>query len=166
MPRNLAKANQRTRRKQPRKSVPHPNKGGARGYPVYHRQTQLNNAAEDKEVTASARTLRRWKKRIEPYAMTGNKDQHGYPAEVLMEIALYRLAFSKANLDEVRTHLYAQFGGVDGEGENYPYSRQQISHIECNVLGLTSKRASTTAYAAFLPLNLAKRIAYWTLPPP
>jgi hypothetical protein len=58
---------------QDRAVLPHPSRGGCRGYPVWSRQEQLLAQATGQPTTASAPSLSRWLRRLHPYRMTGNK---------------------------------------------------------------------------------------------
>ena len=56
-----------------------PSLGGTRGYDVHFRYYQLVQHANGEEVKASTRSIRRWKKRINPHEMTGNVRENAIP---------------------------------------------------------------------------------------
>ena len=85
---------------------------------------------------------------------TGNKR-----AEVIINdhiivfLALYRVAFPKCSAAQINAFLYRiNYGDVTFRF----YTTPQITKAETH-LGLTKKSGSTTAYQAYLPINLLKR---------
>ena len=139
-----------------RRVNPDPSRGGARGYDVHFRDYQLEQHANGEEVKASLRSIQRWKKRIIPHEMTGNVRENAIPGRYILEVALYRAIWPKATADEVRAHVFRTVEPAK------VLSRRQVHTIESENLGLTSKRGSTTAFNAFLPINLNKRHLFWT----
>jgi hypothetical protein len=91
-----------------------------------------------------------------PKRHTGNhraeRELHG---QALSQLALFRCVKPKATIDEVRAYLY----NIDPNVE--PYSQSQIHRAE-TLLDLFRKRASTTSFKAYSPINLQKRRMYWT----
>jgi len=80
----------------------------------------------------------------------------------LLLLVLYRIVFPKAKIAEINAFLYrANYGNIDFRF----YSPSQISEAEKR-MGLTTKRGSTTAYQALLPINRQKRWIYWNMPYP
>ena len=68
----------------------------------------------------------------------------------------------KAKHAEINAFLFrANFG----DPQFRFYSHLQLSRAE-KTLNLTRKKGSTTAYQAFLPINIMKRWRYWNLPYP
>jgi len=77
-------------------------------------------------------------------------------------LALYRVAFPKCSAAQINAFLYRiNYGDVTFRF----YTAPQITKAETR-LGLTRKGGSTTAYQAYLPINLLKRWMYWNLPYP
>jgi hypothetical protein len=60
---------------QPRLVAPHPFLGGSSGYPVWHREEQLERCVAGEVTDVSERSLFRWSGRLEPYRQTGNREQ-------------------------------------------------------------------------------------------
>ena len=91
-----------------------------------------------------------------PKRATGNKfSQREVKGQDLFNLALFRLAFPKAYIDEVRAYLHNR------NPANEPYSWSQIFVRAGQRLGLWLKVASTTADEAYRPANLLKRQMYW-----
>ncbi len=77
-------------------------------------------------------------------------------------LALCRVAFPKCSAAQINTFLYRiNYGDVTFRF----YTAPQITKAETR-LGLTRKGGCTTAYQAYLPINLLKRRMYWNLPYP
>lgn len=99
---------------------------------------------------------------LTPYRRTGNKRATVLRDHNLLLLALYRIAYPKANAAELNAFFYdANYGDLNFRF----YSSSQISEAESRI-GLTRKRGSSTAYQALLPINKAKRWMYWNLPYP
>ena len=116
----------------------------------------------------SDRTIRRWHQQfpdrgfIQPFRRTGNNRATVLKGHDLVLLAFYRTVFPKATTAEIN----AFFGRMNfGNPNQRFYSTSQILRAELE-LGLSRKVGSTTAYQAFLPINLAKRNDYWTRPYP
>ncbi|KAL7525153.1 LOW QUALITY PROTEIN: hypothetical protein ACHAXR_000880, partial [Thalassiosira sp. AJA248-18] len=93
---------------------------------------------------------------------TGNKRATVLRDHDLILLALYRVAFPKANHAEINAFLYrCNYGNIDFRF----YCPSQITICEQHI-GLTRKVGSTTAYQALLPRNKRKRWCYWNLPFP
>ena len=93
---------------------------------------------------------------------TGNNRASILQDHDLILLALYRVAFPKATSAEINAFLYrANYGNLNFRF----YSPSQITTCE-QLLGLTRKVGSTTAYQALLPRNKRKRWCYWNLPYP
>ena len=159
---------------------PHPSRGGARGYDLAVRQAALairDNGAEDDAVIDDLRqqnlhpsksTTSRWARRqateghIMPFEMNGNRDATVLKGHQLMMLSLFRLSYPKATAAEANAFLFTST--APGEQPRF-YSDSQITEAENN-LGLSRKKASTTAYQASLPINLARRWSFWNAPYP
>lgn len=97
-----------------------------------------------------------------PCRRTGNKRAEVLRDHNIVFIALYRVAFPKASAAQINAFLYrVNYGDVNFRF----YTPSQISKAECRI-GLTTKCGSTTAYQAYLPINVLKRWMYWNLPYP
>lgn len=110
----------------------------------------------------------RWKRQqealghVRPCRRTGNNRATVLRDHNLLLLALYRIAYPKANAAELNAFLYdANYGDIDFRF----YSSSQVSESETRIK-LTRKRGSCTAYQALLPINIAKRWMYWNLPYP
>ena len=80
----------------------------------------------------------------------------------LVLLAMYRVVYPKATHAEINAFLFrANFGNPTFRF----FSHSQISRAE-NILNLTKKWSSTTAYQAFLPINILKRWRFWHMPYP
>ena len=77
----------------------------------------------------------------------------------LILLAMYRIAYPKCSIAEINGFLFrANHGNL-----NFAfYHPSQISRAE-QMIGLSRKRGSTTAYQAYFPINLRKRWVYWNL---
>ena len=121
--------------------------------------------AQARYLFPSDRTLRRLENRnrthhhLRRWRWTGNNF-----ATVLRGVDNYMLAYwrsiwPKSTHAEMNTLL---FNSQLARGEPNPrfFSPSQLSRAE-DKLGLSAKRASTTAYQALLPRNITKRWIYW-----
>jgi hypothetical protein len=97
-----------------------------------------------------------------PYEKNGNSRATVLQGNQLAMLATFRLCYPKATTAEVIAFLFACT--LPGNPLRF-YSESQITEAE-HFLGISRKRASTTAYQANLPINLAKRHAFWTMPYP
>ena len=103
-------------------------------------------------VLSSRRTESRWVNLVvnnghyRKCCHTGNNRARLLRGHDLILLALYRLAYPKANAAEINAFFYMFWF----------YSPSQISKAE-EQLGLTKKRESTTAFQAYLPINKFKR---------
>jgi hypothetical protein len=140
--------------------VPHPSRGGSRGYEYNYRVDQLNDANQGLETKACGRTIRRWRNQLIPLKITGNKNEVKIRGIDLCHLVMYRMTYPKVTSDEMRAFIFRS---------NYLnpvlYSRVDIVNAEA-ILEITRKRASTTAYQALEPYNQWRRYLFRTLPPP
>lgn len=165
------------------RNVPHPSMGLGNPYspdlrtlvmainqlgphpPAVHnliQQLRLNH------VYPSMSTQRRWERLNEGLGhylacrKTGNRFASRLRGPDLIYLSMYRVAYPKASHAEINAFLYyVNFGDPTFRF----YSHSQISKAE-KLIGLSSKRGSTTAYRAFLAVNLQKRWVFWNLPYP
>ena len=69
-----------------RTHLPHPSRGGARGYDVAFRESEVASFDQGYPTTASESSIYRWKRRLHPFIMNGNKER-----EVLVGIDQFHL---------------------------------------------------------------------------
>jgi hypothetical protein len=94
--------------------------------------------------------------------MNGNRPAQVLRGNALVMLAIFRLCYPKATAAEVNAFLF----GATPPGQPLRfYSDSQITEAE-HYLGISRKCASATAYQASLPINLAKRDAFWNQPYP
>ena len=99
---------------------------------------------------------------VRPCRRTGNAFATRLRGMDLIHLAMYRLAFPKACHAEINAYLYrVNFGNPSFRF----YTHSQLLYAEQRI-GLSKKKASTTAYQAFLPQNIQRRWQYWNLPIP
>ena len=117
----------------------------------------------------SHRSVVRWVDRLNdlgnfrPFRRSGNKRaEREIIGNVFVLLALYRVSLPKATQAEVSAFL-AVMNGYDPM--YVPYSPSQITRAE-DLLNLTRKRGSTTAFQAYDPFNLQWRDNYWNMPYP
>ena len=118
-------------------------------------------AAQDAHVHAANITINRWLQRrnllghVRPFQRTGNQRAgRELKGRALVDLAMYRTVRCKAFGYEVLAFIYNRDPTV------MPYSASQLSRAE-KKLDLTTVAASTTANAAYLPINMEKRRMYW-----
>lgn len=129
---------------------------------------QLIQTLQLNHVFPSNTTQQRWLHQhgttgnIRAYCRTGNRFARRLRGQDLIYLALFRIFLPKASAAEVNAFLYNM---NLGNREFSFYSPSQITKAE-QMIGLSRKRGSTTAYQAFLPINMQKRWNYWNLPYP
>lgn len=140
--------------------VPDPSKGGSRGYPVSTRQQLLALEADGVELPARLRSsIHRWKQRLIPFVMTGNKASQKMDGESRLILVFFKKVWPEASIDETIAFI------ADSSESGEVYSRSAINGA-LKDLDFTRKVASTTAYQAFTPLNRRKYEEFWTMPHP
>ena len=140
-----------------RGSLPHPARGGTRGYPVWHRIQDLLRAAQNLPTDASPASHSRWGNRLLPYRMTGNSNNQSIVgADQLLAVTCITI-WPDSTTDEVALFIYNEGGGV--------FTRGQVAR-RLKELGVTRKVGSTEAYEAFTPQNLFRAELFWTRSPP
>jgi len=149
----------RQRTQKQRQHKPHPSLGGCEGYDQHWRTSELQLAATGLPTTASAASLRRWRRRAHPYKKTGNHAPSVFTDEDRFLLLAHRFAFPKARPPEI-AHAIATNSSVP-----QIYTSQQIADEEV-AFSLTTKCGSTTANQAFTPLNMLRRHLFWTQPAP
>ena len=140
-----------------RTPLPEPNKGGCRGYPVWFRIAELQRAANGEPTTVHRSTLARWRRRLHPYRMTGNRDRTQLVGDDQLRLAICLLIYPEATSAEIAMFIFNNGGNI--------YTEQQIS-TRSDELKLTRKRASTEAYQAFYPQNILRLENFFSMPPP
>ena len=113
----------------------------------------------------SSVTTRRWELireehgHLRPCKRNGNVIRVRMTGPDLVYLALYRVAYPKCTIAELNAFLYrANLGNPDFRF----YSHSQIHRAE-SLIGLSRKKASTTAYQAYFPENMEKRWNYWNM---
>jgi len=140
--------------------APNPSAGGSRGYDVHFRSSEIVNAQLGLPTEASGRSIRRWMGRLVPMVMTGNVGDVKIRGLDLYHLVMYRMIFPKASADEIRRFIFSA-----NLWNPQIFSRVDITRTE-NILELSRKRASTTAYQALHPRNLLRRFLFWSQPLP
>jgi len=156
---------------------PHPS--GGRGFWYAHEFRQAvvyardNNRHRDPLVLTLRqnrlwpcdRTIRRYlrRRRLEghfiPYRRTGNNRATVLRGMETIQIAWLMSVFPRINAAEINVFLY------NANGQNRFYQPSQIYKTQDRI-GLSKKRASTTAMQASLPINVQRRWSFWNLPYP
>ena len=142
---------------------PDPSIGGTRGYPPWFRIRAIaaaNVIGEDQasiQYGCSARSIRRWRNRLDPYRMTGGVEREALTGmdQLLLTIGLF--VYPAATEDQLCAFILVNGGDI--------YTREQISE-RCKDLQLTRKRCSKEAFDAFSPRTLRRLRWFKTLPPP
>ena len=140
MPRELETERDRT---------PMPWLGGTRGYDVHWREDQVRNASVGLPVRACRMSIWNWNQRMDPFRMTGNKENDTLTGIYQILLLIFLMAYPEARTAEVRAF-------VANTSNGRVFSRGQVS---CRLaeLEITRKRASTEAYQAYTAINLHKR---------
>jgi hypothetical protein len=86
---------------QPWQVAPHPSLGGSSGYPVWHREVQLERGDAGEVTDISEQSLFRWSRRLEPYRQTGNREQSQIIGTELLDLVTYITAWPDATLDKM-----------------------------------------------------------------
>lgn len=140
--------------------VPDPSRGGSRGYPINTRQQLLALDAAGVDLPSQYRSsIFRWKRRLIPYQMTGNKASQQMDGESRLILVFFKKVWPEATIDETIAFI------ADNSQSGVVYSRPVVG-AALSDLGFTRKVASTTAYQAFTPLNRRKYEEFWTMPHP
>lgn len=166
--------------REPTRPSIHPSQGYGHSYSQEMRSLVVHNHINGESRSPLIRDLRqvgvypsqaseyRWLKRLcnnghlLPYRRTGNKRAAVFTDFDLVLLSIYRTLFPKAQQAEINAYLYR----VNYGNPNFRfYAPSQITRAE-DSLSLTRKQGSTTAYQAFLPINLLKRWMFWNLPYP
>ena len=149
MPRELETERDRT---------PRPWLGGTRGYDVHWREEQVLHASVGLPVRGCRQTIWNWNQRMDPYRMTGNKENTTLVGIHQILLLIFLMAYPESCIREMRAFIA---NASDGR----VFSCGQVS---CRLaeLDITRKRASTEAYQAYSPVNLHKRDVFFNHPLP
>lgn len=139
-----------------------------RAFDTDHRSSVLRRQAagqpiSDQHGEPCKRTLRRWKERMRDdghflaYKHNGNKDAQVFTGHDLLLLCIYRLIYPEASSAEIIAFLFNTVGRF--------YSRSQVTLAEMKV-GLSRKRASSTARQALQPRVQVWRTMFWNQPEP
>jgi hypothetical protein len=93
---------------QPWRVAPHPSLGGSSGYPVWHREEQLERWDAGEVTDVSKRSLFHWSRRLKPYRQTGNMERPQIIGTKLLDLVTYITAWPDATLDKM---AHRQSGG-------------------------------------------------------
>ena len=130
-----------------------------------HQFNGLPGALQQQRLWPVRQTIRRWIVReltrghVRRYRRTGNRRARVLVGNHLINLALFRALWPRGTHHEANIWLHHANDRVRF------YQPSQISNAE-DSLGLSTKRASTTARQAHLPINLQLRFNYWFLPAP
>ena len=157
---------------------PHPSgRGRSDGYAHEFRlpavRVEFNGLARNHEIRqmrlmhlwCSRASVYRWRMRNQIYGhmrrfrRTGNNRATVLRGYASLHLAFWWALWPRGNHHEANVWLFHAGGGMRF------YQPSQISLAEDRI-GLSSKRASTTARQAMLPINLQLRYNYWFLPCP
>ena len=137
-----------------RQAFPHPRVGGARGYPLWFRQLELDRFHNGLPPSvAHPWSVRRWVERITPFRMTGNRERCELVGMDLILLGVISIVHPQASQDEMAIYIYSEGGGL--------YNNSLISK-RLKELMVTYKKVSVEAYDAFSPRNLLREELFWT----
>ena len=141
--------------------APHPSRGGSRGYPTSERQRLLDLWKKDEALVPQSMlsSLKRWDERLYPHEMTGGK-----ATTAMRGHHRFLLAFFKKFYPQARASHCSVFIALHSS-DNRVFTDNEISKALSD-MGMTRKRASTTAYQAFTPKNLRRHDMFWNRPFP
>ena len=138
------------------RSLPHPSRGGTRGYDIFFRRYLidqfLNGMAVPQHVV---RSIYRWLARLFPFQMTGNRPQRGLSGDYLLLLILYKLIWPHSS-------YYECIAFIANESDNARIFTTVAVSNALNALGYTMKVTSTVAFQAFTQTNMLRRNLFWT----
>ena len=140
---------------------PHPSQGGSRGYPHSERIRMLEMWERDQSSVPKSMlsSIRRWAKRPIPYEMTGGKKSQAMSGHHRFLLSLFKKIYPQA-----RHSQSAVFIALHSH-DNRVFTNTEISRA-LKDMNMTRKRASTTAYQAFTPINFKRHYNFWHKPFP
>jgi len=126
---------------------PDPSLGGKRGCPMWVRrkalqifdETEINKLAAD-GVGCSSASVRIWEHHLLPCSMVDRRPKKDLTNEDQLLLSICLFIYPNALADDICLFVFANNGLI--------YSRQAIT-CRCFEMGLTMKRSSREAYAAF-----------------
>ena len=135
---------------------PHYSRGGSAGAPMSERLLLQDLWEKGKHVPKSrVRSIQRWiKEGIIPLKQTGNKDSGVVRGEHLFLLASFKKIFPQA-----RARHCSCFIAVNASDGRVLTDQEINMALKC--LGMTRKKASTTAYEAFTSKNLYIHHCFW-----
>jgi hypothetical protein len=86
---------------QPWQVAPHLSLGGSSGYPIWHREEQLERWDASEVTDVSKRFLFRWSSHLKPYRQTGNREWSQIIGTELLDLVTYITAWLDATLDKM-----------------------------------------------------------------
>lgn len=141
--------------------APHPSCGGSKGYSYSERIYWLDKWRNDPSSVPKRMfsSLRRWDVRDMLHEMTGGKQSQAMSGHHLFLLVFFKKVYPQAKLSQCAVFIAVH------SSDNRVFSDQEICKA-LGRLGMTRKRASTTAYQAFTPKNLRLHDMFWTHPFP
>ena len=139
-----------------------PRKGGSHGYPVWFRIRVLDHVYAhgindaSNHFGVSAKSIRRWLRRLAPYHQTGNIEKTNLTGQDQVLLGLCLHLYPRAEDEEVCAFIYAHGGDL--------YSQQDVSK-RCLEIRLTKKRASLESACAYTRRNTLRAKQFWTQRP-
>lgn len=92
--------------------LPEPSRGGTRGYSVPERLNELNRVDNGEHLAhASLRSIRRWRTRLDPFWMTGNRQKEMLCGMDQVLLTLYLQVFPEAESDEIAIFILTMVEG-------------------------------------------------------
>lgn len=155
----------------------HPSGGRGFNYDMHFRRAVMDaddqgqrhlpafNSLRAARLWPSIRTIRRWRRRraryghFVPYRRTGNSRAQIFRGPELVLLARVMAIYPRITAAEINAFMFHASGQIRF------YCHSQIYRAQ-DRLGLSRKRAATTANQASLPRNIQKRWNYWNLPFP
>ena len=136
--------------------VPHPSKGGSKGYPYHERVRWLEmwSTNPDSVPISMISSLKRWEKRLIPYRQTGGKREQQMSGHHLYLLVLFKKIFPQASASQCAVFVACH------SADNRVFTNREIS-AALKRLHFTRKKGSTTAYEAFSPTNLKRHFQFW-----
>ena len=141
-----------------RTEVPHPSRGGTRGYLVIMRRSEITSFNLGFPCVASRSSIMRWRRRLHPFQMQGNTEKSVIVGIDQFFLCMFLLAWPEARIDKI-------IAFIANAGDGHVYSCSQVSE-RMQELGLTKKVGSTEARQASYPVNILKRRIFWEQGPP
>jgi transposase len=141
--------------------LPHPSRGGSRGYDIHHRQMVVDSyRAGNPAPGGMLRSIQRWiVNGVIPFRMTGNKPSSDLSGEYLLLLVIFKFIWPQSNYCEC-------IAFIANESDDARIFLEFEIGLALRKLGYTQKVTSTVAYQAFTQVNLDRRRLFWTRPWP